>query len=438
MNRTGQCPATDRSAGKESRPLCGWRRFAQRHSPRNHLYLQIYASFLIVLVVFSVLVAALFWSFAENRVRSVNDHLDVLIEKTLMADKSTAAVQETLDELAGTFGGPVAFFAPDGRQIASSGEISREARKQFGVRDPLHTTVFHDGRVVIFDWHSMHKHENAFIWLAIVALLAALGSFPLARRLTRRIEALKRQADALAQGNLSARAEVRGCDEIAELASGFNQAAERIETLVNGQRAMLASASHELRSPLARIRMACSLLGDQRPKLLAQIERDTAELDSLIGDLLLASRLSNDTPALRHEVVDLLGLAAEEANRAGASLSGEAVELKADGRLLRQALRNLLENSRRYASGSAVEIGISCTDKRVTLRVLDRGPGVPEAERERIFEPFYRPPGTAETGEGVGYGLALVRRVARLHGGEARCRAREGGGACFEIELPME
>lgn len=416
-----------------------WRRCARRHSPRRHLYLQIYGCFLVVLVVFSVLVAAMLWSFAERKVRSANDHLIVLMEKILPANASRPAVQETLAALAGVTNGAVALYKPDGGLIAGVGEISPEALAQPVWPGPFNSGVFHDGRRLVIDWHGSREHPRPYGWLAAIMLLAALGAYPIARRLTRRIEALQHQADALGQGDLSARVAVRGCDEISELARRFNQAAERIEALVNSQRAMLASASHELRSPLARIRMASSLIGDDRPELQDQIARDIAELDVLIGDLLLASRLSTDTPTLKRQTVDLLGLAAEEANRTGAILCGEAIEIQADVRLLRHLLRNLLENSRRHAAGSVVELEIRRDEGGhcIVMLVLDRGPGVPEGEREKIFAPFYRPPGTAETGEGVGYGLALVQRIARLHGGEARCLAREGGGACFEILLPV-
>ena len=122
---------------------------------------------------------------------------------------------------------------------------------------------------------------------------------------------------------------------------------------------------------------------------------------------------------------------------ARAELSTE-IELQGDARLLRHMLRNLLENYRRHAAGAGVELEIKRDAQSVAIHVLDRGPGVPEGEREKIFEPFYRPPGTAETGEGVGYGLALVRRIARLHGGDVHCLARAEGGACFEVKLPVD
>jgi signal transduction histidine kinase len=106
-----------------------------------------------------------------------------------------------------------------------------------------------------------------------------------------------------------------------------------------------------------------------------------------------------------------------------------------DARLLRRLVRNLLENARRYGGGTPIEISVAVDHDTVTLRVCDRGPGVAAAERERIFEPFYRIRGTAESGNGVGLGLALVRQIARRHGGDARCEAREGGGSVFVVTL---
>jgi len=136
--------------------------------------------------------------------------------------------------------------------------------------------------------------------------------------------------------------------------------------------------------------------------------------------------------------VDLLGLLAEEAARVGAEASGDAASVRGDARLLRRLVRNLLENARRHGGGTPIEASTAAPSPgRVGLRVADRGPGVPDGERERIFEPFYRPAGAAETGEGYGLGLSLVRQIARAHGGDVRCLAREGGGTVFEVELPV-
>jgi hypothetical protein len=117
-------------------------------------------------------------------------------------------------------------------------------------------------------------------------------------------------------------------------------------------------------------------------------------------------------------------------------VEGEPLVVRGDPRLLRRLIRNLLVNARRHAEGAPVEASLRpLTGGGAQLTVADRGPGVPEAERERIFEPFYRPPGRRVSGEGAGLGLALVRQIARRHGGDARCLPREGGGTRFEVDL---
>jgi len=221
---------------------------------------------------------------------------------------------------------------------------------------------------------------------------------------------------------------------VADLARSFNRAAGRIQALVEGQRRQLAFASHELRSPLARLRLALEMMAGD-PALKERAARDLGELDDLIGELLEASRLEVLGRPERGEVVDLLGLVAEEAARVEAAAEGEPAEVRGDPRLLRRLVRNLLENGRRHAGGAGVEARVERSGGGARLRVSDRGPGVPEAERERIFEPFYRPPGAAETGTGHGLGLALVRQIARAHGGDVRCLPREGGGTVFEATL---
>jgi signal transduction histidine kinase len=138
------------------------------------------------------------------------------------------------------------------------------------------------------------------------------------------------------------------------------------------------------------------------------------------------------------EEVDLLALAAEECARyEEAELDGQPVTLRGDARLLRRMIRNLLENARRYGVDAPIEVIVGRAPGDGTeLRICDRGPGVGEAERERIFEPFYRLAGARERGGGVGLGLALVRQIARRHGGDAKCLARDGGGSCFAVLLP--
>jgi len=277
--------------------------------------------------------------------------------------------------------------------------------------------------------------------LVVVLFLAiAAGAYPVVRRLTRRLETLKRGVEAFGQGALDRRVPVEGRDEVATLATSFNLAAERVEALVRSHKSLLANASHELRSPLARLKMATAMLPDSSPEerdhLRSEINTDIAELDGLVDEVLLASRLEAAPEPDHLESVDLLALAVEEGARVDAEVEGAAANVRGEERLLRRALRNLLENARRYGGG---EIRVDLVDKSaagVEIRVTDNGPGVPEAYLERIFEPFFRLPGHAERAGGVGLGLALVRQIVERHHGRIRCVRPPAGGGCFVISLP--
>jgi len=288
--------------------------------------------------------------------------------------------------------------------------------------------------------------------LAVLFVAVSAGAWPVVRRLTRRLQALKLGMETFGSGRLDHRVEVAGRDELAAVAASFNAAAARIEALVRSHQSLLANASHELRSPLARMKMALAMdvaeaSPEQRARLRREIDTDIAELDALVEEVLLASRLDARRELEQPECVDLVGLAAEEAARVDASLEppppNEAATLLGDERLLRRALRNLLENAKRYG-GDDVSVQITTQAqglrgaRSVLLRVCDRGPGVPPELRERIFEPFYRLPGHAETAGGVGLGLSLVKQIAQRHRGSVRCAAREGGGSCFVLTLPMD
>ena len=291
-----------------------------------------------------------------------------------------------------------------------------------------------------------------FFWtLALVAVAVALATYPIIRKLTRRLELLQNKVEKWGEGDLSIRVPETGQDEIAFLAKRFNHAAERIEALVKShetllasQKSLLANASHELRSPLTRIRMGLELMGaPSSPAFKQEIERNITELDQLIEEILLASRLDAKEADLGTvESVDLLGLAAEECARVEAELAvqlpPEAADLPVQGvtKLLRRVVRNLLENARRHGAGD-ITLSLEKTAQHAVIRVCDRGPGVPADLRERIFEPFYRLPGATERDGGVGLGLALVKSITLRHGGTVSCENRPDGGACFVVLLPL-
>ena len=418
---------------------------------RRRLFLQVYLTLLGIVVLFCVLAAVGWWLTHDDSPRAdLHQALGALLTEALPpADSPRAEIDAALARMGRDLDARITVLGPEGELLGSLGQpLPAPEERPSGWRTGkgrAFTLPLPDGRLVLVRPDRDPRHTPAIGFLAALALLAlavAIGAWPLARRLARRLERLQSRVEALGAGDLAARVEVEGKDEVAALARSFNRAAERIQALVEAQRDTLAAASHELRSPLARIRMAVELLAEKHdPALQARIERDVEELDALIEEILLASRLSSQERPAHLERIDLQALAAEEAARAGAAFAGGPATVDGEGRLLARLIRNLLDNAARHAPGSPALVELEAGDGQVVLRVSDRGPGVPEAEREAILEPFYRQPGRrAESGNdderGVGLGLSLVRRIARRHGGEATCLPRPGGGACFEVSLP--
>jgi signal transduction histidine kinase len=204
---------------------------------------------------------------------------------------------------------------------------------------------------------------------------------------------------------------------------------------MQGHKTLLANASHELRTPLARIRMAVELMSvsaDEKHKI--GLEQDIAELDWLVDEILLASRLDAVTEAVANEDVDLLALAAEECARYDAHIEGALVSIRGDARLLRRLLRNLLENARRHGA-PPTQVRIACVGSDAKITVWDGGPGIPPSEFDKVFQPFYHLKEARNAGTGLG--LALVRQIARRHGGDARCDMMDDGRSCFVVTLPV-
>ncbi|MBM3646504.1 MAG: HAMP domain-containing histidine kinase [Alphaproteobacteria bacterium] len=417
----------------------------------QRLYLKFYLAILAVLAVF-VGAAALLWWLAEDEGRTPQ-YFEVAAELTgaLLPDAAAPAreQQAALEALHRKLRFDIALYRPDGAMIAMAGKPPprfdpNRARPGWrrGPGGPNFTLRLPDGRWLVA--RQVRERTNPIFWitafLALVALAVAVGAYPVVRGLGRRLERLQAGVDRFGS-DLGARVKVEGRDEVAALAQSFNRSAQRIEELVAAHRLLLANCSHELRTPLARIALAASLLGDGADaKTRESLKQDIAELDRLIEEILLTSRLDAQPALERREPVDLLALAAEEAAHYDLEAAGTPIIVLGDRLLLRRLIRNLLENAKRY--GGDGPIGISVSDSGgdpggiARLEVVDHGPGIPAAERERIFEPFYRLAETGEAGRGSGLGLALVRQIAQRHGGSAVCLATEPGGSRFRVDLP--
>ena len=292
--------------------------------------------------------------------------------------------------------------------------------------------------------------------LGLALLVSGIVSWWLARYVARPVTRLQASARAIAAGNLDARvgeAFGRRRDELGVLARDFDQMAERVRALIAARDVLLRDVSHELRSPLARLRVALGLA--RRPQAdtgreLDRIEREAERLDALIGEILHLSRLSSPEPLLASREVDLGALLEEVV--ADAALEGAAQGksiaitgsmqacVPGDPELLRSAIENVLRNAVRFTTpGTGVAAHIETRGSEIVISVQDQGPGVPAAELERIFEPFYRVAASRDRSSGgTGLGLAIAARVVALHAGRITARNAAEGGLTIEISLPRQ
>jgi signal transduction histidine kinase len=276
-------------------------------------------------------------------------------------------------------------------------------------------------------------------------VLATLLLWPISQRLTRRLGELESVSARLSQGDLSVRAESGGQDEVGKLASRFNIMAETLEEQMNGRKRFFQAFSHEIRSPLGRIKLAFDLLGemplpDEERKCLDIAMRDTDEIDGLIDSLLEVAKESQGQQKLKVGPVDVIELSQALAEPLGARLrtSVKSEIINADPVILGRAIRNILENAVCYAGKEEpVDLSIIRNKEQVTLKFHDHGPGIPEDQLLRIFEPFYRPDESRnrDTG-GIGLGLALVKQALQQHNGTVSASNSEDGGAVFTLTFP--
>jgi len=412
----------------------------------RRLYQKIYLT-IIASLVMVVLVSGALWRFG-GEYTPANQAFEIIGEVVAAvlppADAPQPVQQREITRLAEQLGIDLALYNRAYGLIAAAGRpLPPPPRSRFGgwfpgPRGPAWSIPLPDGRWVVARAPPHHRPpvSRLFVFLGAIALAVAVCAYPVVRGLTRRLERLQTGVETLGSGDLTTRVKVTGRDEIARLAESFNRAAGRIEELVGAHRLLLANASHELRTPLSRIRLGLELLQqDGDPKYKAELARDIAELESLIDEILLASRLEA-MPALQaSEDVDLLALAAEECARYDeCTLDGQPVSVAGDPRLLRRMVRNLLENAKRHGT-PPVHVSVTRAGVLAVLDVTDAGKGVPESERERVFTPFHR---LGQDATGAGLGLSLVRQIARLHRGDAIVAPRAHAPSCFRVTLPAK
>jgi two-component system, OmpR family, sensor histidine kinase RstB len=414
------------------------------HRLYRQIYLAIIASLMLVVVF-----GGLMWRFAPHPSPGQEglELIGEIIAPVLPpADADNATQQRTLDRIHVRLKVDLALFDGNRRLVAAAGSrLPTPGRREtggwiLGRGGPAWAIRLPDDRWLVARAPGRRWHPilGLIAFLGGIAVAVAICAYPLVRRLTRRLERLQAGVEKLGAGDLGARVQVEGKDEVAMLAASFNRAAVRIEDLVGSHKLLLANASHELRTPLSRIRMGVELLKEQADaKRKADLERDIAELDALIDELLLSSRLDAVKGLDRREEIDLLALAAEEGARyEQCSVGGEPVTVLGDRALLRRMMRNLIENAERHGT-PPVDIDIRAEGAKASVTISDRGPGVAPADRERVFTPFFRIPGS-DRSSGAGLGLTLVRQIAHQHGGQAQWIGTAERPSTIRVVLPLD
>jgi signal transduction histidine kinase len=346
------------------------------------------------------------------------------------------------------------------RPLAGSAAFSRAAARP----GPPYTYVHFDiggkaGLLVARFERPLPSAVPPLLTLAAGLLVIFVGAALTARWIARPLGQLSRAARALGRGDFGARTDLKRADELGEVGDAFNEMAGRIQELMLAEKELLANVAHELRTPLARIRVALEIAGESEVDVvnssLSEIAVDLSELETLIDDVLTATRFelgNGNLPkaqfALHAEEIspNALGERAVErfrtrhpARALSIECSAELPVVEADPVLFRRVLDNLLENADKYSPdpANAIQLRISRAAERVTFEVADRGQGICAEDLPQVFTPFFRgePSRSRDTG-GVGLGLTLAKRIVEAHAGTIQLSSRPGGGTLAQVSLP--
>ncbi|HSN40143.1 MAG TPA: ATP-binding protein [Burkholderiales bacterium] len=275
----------------------------------------------------------------------------------------------------------------------------------------------------------------------LVLLLALAGAYLIVSRINRPLRELTRAAGQMGKGKMPPPVEESGPSEIRTLSHAFNQMAADLKRLDDERALLLAGVSHDLRTPLSRIRLGLEMLDDKGdPALKAGMVQDIEDIDTAIGQFLDFARTADAEPAVADGDLNVIArTVAERHTRSGRKVDIELAPLPPlplRPHAIQRLLANLVENALRHGGAEARVVTGQC-DGRAFVEVLDRGPGIPADQAERMLQPFTRLD-NARGGAGTGLGLAIVDRIARMHGGTVALMPRDGGGLRARVELPLK
>jgi signal transduction histidine kinase len=370
-----------------------------------------------------------------------------LVAEYARALASTSPDEARAREIANRLGLEMRYEGPTGTWETAPGLPHLSEAKTSRWRHDLTIAPAPQGGTYLFYWdlgRRMRRAHSHLLWvLHIVMALIVLLAYLVLRRSLRPLRALHEGVARLSEGELDVAVPSRTRDEFGALAEAFNQMVRRISEMLQARDQLLLDVSHELRSPLTRVKVALALLpeGDKRRR----IEADVAEMEAMIAELLELERLRGGR-GLRKERLDLVALLRQVAEGfqdrpPGVQFVAAAPEIWAevDGEKIRVVLRNLLENAFKYslADSRPVEVMVKTDGETVALVVADDGPGLPAEDLHNLFEPFFRVDRSrSKKSGGYGLGLSICKRIVEAHGGRIAAANRSGRGAEFTIALP--
>lgn len=344
-------------------------------------------------------------------------------------------------------------FPPHVRPRLEAGQVGWKGNRDgvtlyLPLRDGRHVVIL--GPVQgMFEPDTGDVGKAILLMLAVAVFTAMIPMIPLAHRVRR----LDRATQALGEGALDARVPVRKGGPIGDLEQRFNEMADRVEELLAGQQRLVQAVAHEIRTPIARIQFQLEMIelaqdDAERQRRAAELRAELDEFDEMVGELLVFCRYDRGTTGLPVEAIDIADAVEQQVRRAAerypeidVTLDGvdDGTTVMAHHRSFHRVLQNLVANALRYAERRVVIHAQTEPDGALVLQVEDDGPGVPEPDRERIFEPFARVDDSRDRGTGgVGLGLAIVHRILEAHGGQVFAEVADGGGARFVTVWPSQ
>jgi two-component system osmolarity sensor histidine kinase EnvZ len=289
----------------------------------------------------------------------------------------------------------------------------------------------------IFHWQWLR-------WGIAALLLSLLSAYLIVHRVSRRLQSIAHAAQDIGHGVQPQPIQESGPSEIADVARAVNQMASNLAQLDSDRRLILAGISHDLRTPLTRLRMAFELIQSQCDDPLAQATRegmiaDVEEMDQTIGQFLDFARESSGEPMVQTDLALLLGELVTQYARRNINLAADLAALpplQTRPQALRRAVTNLIDNALRHAEGSPVALVLRAVEGSVQIEINDNGPGIPLDQAERLKQPFTRLENARSNPSGAGLGLAIVNRIVKGHGGTLQLLPRATGGLTARIVLP--